>query len=636
MRLSRKIPLVLGLFLAVCCAVRAGAWKAASSPGPIGFLALDFTLCLFFLVLLLFLARRSLVLPLTALVRWAGTLGENGDPPPEDLLGRKDELGLLAGEMQRMAGELRNRTGELAHLNQAFSRDLNQGRMDRDQWVEREAYLRFLLESLPDLIAVLDRDYRIVDLNKGLGQDGIAFEVGKKCHEVFHASPDPCDCGEGGCGLQSVFLTGVSASCRHEHVLPGGRKAWVDVLLSPLRGPDGSIGHVIAAMRDVSREVDLQGRVAQAAKMEAVGTLAGGVAHEFNNILMTVMMNIEYAMAKTRENEKARESLSMSLAACHRARDLVEQLLIFSRKTDQELMVLSVMPVVKECLKMLRATLPTNVSVHEEVDARMDRVLASPTQVRELVVNLVTNAAQALEEQGGTIVVRLTDEHSPSGWAEEGESVLRLSVADDGPGMEPGLAERIFEPFFSTRGPGRGTGMGLSVVHGAVTALGGTVTMDSRPGKGTRFDVLLPLVDLPRAPEDHAALLEKGVTGTILVVDDDRSLVDTLNRALTNYGCLVVGRTRVDEALATFRETPGAFDLVIVDQVMPESSGLALAREVAAQRPDLPVVLCTGFSQEIPPQELARSGVWKVIRKPVATGQLLEIVTRLLKQARQG
>ncbi len=599
MKPQAKLLLFLAGVLLFLEAALCLAWSLFSGLGGVPFLLAALSLCFLALAVVLLLLHRSVLSPL--------------------------------------AGRVRDQDEELSRVNAALSRETAQTRADLEERKEREAYYRSLLVSMPDLIAVLDRNRTILDLNRSsFGPETDPFgQLGKTCHELFHASKTPCG-PEAGCRLDAVFATGTPESFRHEHVSPGGGKVWVDVLLSPLKNPDGNVLHVIAAMRDVTREVELKGQVARASRMEAVATLAGGIAHEFNNILMTIMMNIEYATAKSRDNPKVRESLDMSLKACHRARDLVDQVLTFSRKTDQEMEVLSVTPVVKECLKMLRATLPTSVTLHEEMAAGADRVMGSPAQIRELVVNLCTNAAQALEEKGGAIRVSLSDEHSPSAGQGEDEAVLRLVVADDGPGMEPGVLDRIFEPFFTTKGPGRGTGMGLSVVHGVVEALGGTIRVLSRHGEGTRFDVLLPMVRSPRAREPVAGLPEGGATGTILVVDDEPWLVETLKRALCDYGCEVKGRTRADEALAVFRENPWAFDLVIADQVMPESSGLALAREMAGLRPDLPVVLCTGFSQEIPAEELARSGVRRVIRKPVVTAELLETVTGLLKPVERG
>jgi len=494
---------------------------------------------------------------------------------------------------------------------------------------KNESYYRSLLKNLPSQIAVIDRNYRIVDVNNDIGGGRI---LGAKCHQVFLGREEPCPAGNDGCRLQEVFVSGSPRACRHAYIKPDGAKGWLEALFSPL-WQDGRLLHVIAAMREVTQEVALERQVVQTSKMEAVGTLAGGIAHEFNNLLMTVMMNTEYALAKGGADPKIKESLSLSLRACHRARDLVEQILTFSRKQDQELQVLSVKPVVKECVKMLRVTLPPFVEIAEHMDAEADTVLASPTQVRELVVNLCTNAAQAMQEKGGTITVSLSDEHICPPDAEE-EHHLRLVVADDGPGMDPDLVDRIFEPFFTTKGPSRGPGMGLAVVHGIVEALGGTIGVKSAPGQGTVFDILLPLVQPAPAREEKQMPAGPAATGSILVVDDETILVDTLKRALTDYGCRVVGATRIDEAMAAFEQDPDAFDLVIADQVMPESSGLSLARKLKGLRPELPVVLCTGFSQEISREELASAGVRKVLKKPVVTAQLLDVVTRLLKDAK--
>jgi PAS domain S-box-containing protein len=409
----------------------------------------------------------------------------------------------------------------------------------------------------------------------------------------------------------------------------------VEVSVSPIRNTTGAIMHYVAIERDVTHEAELETQLHQAQKMEAIGTLAGGIAHDFNNILAAIMGYAEMALYDVPEGTQGRRNLEQVLKAGYRGKDLVKQIITFSRRSEQERGPMRVSPIAKETLKLLRASLPTTIEIRQHIEARSGMVLADPTHIHQVLMNLCSNAAYAMREKGGILEIRLADvDISSDGAASHLEldpgPYVKLTVRDTGHGMDRATMERIFDPFFTTKKPGEGTGMGLAVAHGIVKSCVGAIVVDSEPGKGTVFEVFLPRIEGDFLPEtDLAAPMATG-NERILFVDDEEDLVDMAQQMLERLGYSVVATTNSLEALEVFEAEPDQFALVITDQTMPHMTGADLAKELMRIRPDIPIILCTGFSEVINAEEAKTLGIREFIMKPFATREIAEITRHVL------
>jgi signal transduction histidine kinase/ActR/RegA family two-component response regulator len=422
----------------------------------------------------------------------------------------------------------------------------------------------------------------------------------------------------------------------HQHTDALGNPRQVEIKTFPIWSESGQVESVIEVINDVTARVQLEGQLHQAQKMEAIGTLAGGIAHDFNNILSAILGFAELVMEELEPDSRLSADQAQVIAAGLRAKDLVKQILTFSRRTDQELQPLLVQFVVKEALKLLRASIPTSIKFREEIDIDCGLVMADPGQIHQVVMNLCTNAYQAMRETGGVLAVSLKSlkisesEAVGRGNLAPGDYVV-LEVSDTGCGMSKMVRERIFEPYFTTKGKGEGTGLGLSLVHGIVSGLGGVVNVYSEPGHGTTFKVYLPLIAGADPGEvEVASEVAPGGEESILVVDDEEAITHLERRILEKLGYRVTEFTASEEALQAFRAAPEGFDLVITDMTMPKLNGDELAREVLRIRPGMPIIICTGFSGLIDPEKAKAMGISEFMLKPVEKSELARAVRRVL------
>ncbi|MEN6321647.1 MAG: PAS domain S-box protein [Syntrophaceae bacterium] len=400
---------------------------------------------------------------------------------------------------------------------------------------------------------------------------------------------------------------------------------------------------ILSIFYDTTDQEKLEARLRQAQKMEAIGTLAGGIAHDFNNILGAIMGYTEMALIDHKENDRLRRYLEQVFKGGERARDLVKQILAFSRQSDQNLRPLRVIPIVKEVLKLLRASLPATITIHQDIQSDMDTVFADPTQIHQVMMNLGTNAAHAMRETKGELKVSLVTMEIRTGDTLimhhdlSPGMYIELTVSDTGHGIDPMIMEKIFDPFFTTKGPGEGTGLGLSVVYGIIKSYGGTITVESEMGKGTEFHVYLPLL-METMDEGGIETAEyiRGGNERILFVDDEEVLVQLGKEMLAGLGYDVVERTSSLEALKLFQSRPDRFDLVITDMTMPNMTGTELAKEIMSIRPGIPVMLCTGFSETVSPEKARAIGLREFIIKPLLKNQLAAVIRRVLDQKEQG
>jgi signal transduction histidine kinase len=372
----------------------------------------------------------------------------------------------------------------------------------------------------------------------------------------------------------------------------------------------------------------------QAQKMEAMGTLAGGIAHDFNNILSSILGFTELAQMRVPENHEIQSDLAQILNAGNRAKDLVQQILTFSRKTDQELKPIQMRLVVLEALKLLRASIPTTIDIQQTVVSK-SLIMGDPTQIHQVLMNLCTNAAHAMQEGNGKLSVGLSDTEIDHGFAGKHPEMkpgphIKLTVNDTGCGIPAEVLHRVFDPFFTTKTTGEGTGMGLSVVHGIVTSHRGAVTVYSEPNKGSTFTLFFPAIkEAQPIKKNNDTPIPKG-TERILFVDDESTIVELSQRTLEALGYTVFTCSDSIKALEHVRRDPRAIDLVVTDMTMPRMTGDALAREIMGIRPDLPVILCTGFSSRIDENEAIEMGIRAFVSKPILRADLARTIRKVL------
>ena len=380
----------------------------------------------------------------------------------------------------------------------------------------------------------------------------------------------------------------------------------------------------------------------QTQKMEAIGTLAGGIAHDFNNILTVILGHADLAFQDTRDGTVIRSNLEQVRIAGSRAKHLIKQILIFSRNTEQEREPMKIVPIAEEALKMLRSLMPTTVEIRKNIETDSSMIIANPTEVYQILMNLCTNAAQAMGEKGGQLEVCLSEVNIDSaivtdfGMLQHG-SYVKLTVKDTGCGIENDVMERIFEPFFTTKGVDGGTGMGLSVVHGIIESYGGLVTVKSEPGKGTTFSVFFPRIESTDTQQAETSGKVPGGEELILLVDNEKPIVDVMTQMLERLGYAVVGETSSIDALEILRAEPGKFDLVITDYAMPDMTGKQIAKEIMNFRPDIPIILCSGFSEDIDFDQAKNAGIRRFVPKPIDWKHMATTIRNLLdnRQAKE-
>lgn len=394
----------------------------------------------------------------------------------------------------------------------------------------------------------------------------------------------------------------------------------------------GNFQQTHCLLTDISESKRLEEQIRQSQKLEAVGTLAGGIAHDFNNILAIILGNAELAQLGVNDGK----TIDNILEASQRGRELVQQLLTIGHRSQTEKKRLDPEPMLDETLKLMRSTLPSTIEMQLAIEGRGKKTFVDPTQLHQVLVNLLTNAGQAMGEEGGVLGVSL----KPVALADNEAAMLeippgdylQLTVRDTGPGIAPEVRDRIFEPFFTTKKKSLGNGLGLAVIHGVVRESGGAVQVESSLGNGATFRVFLPIVETPGEAlpsTDEKATLEKG-SGRVLFVDDEPSLVEVGVQMLEALGYQAAGFVDANDALTTFQETPDAFDAVITDQVMPKLAGNALAARIMAIRPEIPIFLCTGFSERMTEESAAEAGFRGYFLKPVSMGDFSKALKKAL------
>ena len=392
-----------------------------------------------------------------------------------------------------------------------------------------------------------------------------------------------------------------------------------------------------AFARNITERKSLEAQLRQAQKMEAIGTLAGGIAHDFNNMLSAIMGFTELTQHMVSQDGAAWNNLQQVMLASRRAKDLVQQILTFSRQNDQEHRPVQVHDIVQEALQLLRASLPTTIAIDYQSMAKDDVVLANSTQLHQVLINICANAEYAMRDTGGVLAVHL-DAIDTDGPLLLDQATLppgpyiRLSIRDTGCGMEPDVLNRIFEPFYTTKPLGKGTGMGLAVAHGIIAEHHGAITVESTLGEGSTFTLYLPRTVTSHIADtgDNSAIARGHAR--LLFVDDEPAITQAFKMLLLNLGYDVTGATQSREALRLFQNDPMRFDLVIVDQTMPEMTGIELAQTLRRMRPEIPIILCTGFSHLINSEQTQVLGIDALCLKPMLGRDLAQTIQKVLAQ----
>lgn len=547
----------------------------------------------------------------------------------------KGVQGLLEKEKTILAS-LEQKQAQLVETNRRLQREMTDRRQARTLLRESEERYRAISEYSHNAICIVDERGKIIWSNQqmvALAGYSLDRQYGADSFVEFLA-PESVDF------IVTNFRTFLAGKPYEHHysfhiIRADGEKRLCEAHMMDFKDQYGK-RNLVVSMLDITERKRLESQLLQAQKMEAIGTLSGGIAHDFNNMLSGMVGYTELAMMETDEGRRQRD-LQQVLKSCERATDLVKQILSFSRKTDVEMKPVDVRHIVREAAKLIRAAIPSTIEVRQSVAPQPLIVLANPTQIHQVVMNLCTNAAHAMRAKGGVLDIGLSllevAKHSPivlPGLSPG--AYARLEVRDSGAGIEPAILDKIFDPFFTTKADSEGTGLGLSVVYGIVKGHGGTVTVHSEVGAGTAFTVFLPLIAGEEMVRESAAGEIPGGRERIFLVDDEPSLVALGEESLRRLGYDVFGFTDSVRALETFEKNPSVCDLVITDMTMPHMTGIDLSRAILKARAGMPVIVCTGHSDLIDEGSAKAEGIRELIIKPIHYKELAKVVRRLLDE----
>ena len=524
-------------------------------------------------------------------------------------------------------------------VGQVFANAL-ENKKTRQALQQSEERLRIVFETFPDPVTIIQaEDGRCIDVNSAFTRvTGWTYDevVGKTAADldIWHDPP-----------AREKMIADITEHGKVENLeaqfrLKDGRliTALMSATLIILRNRP----HILTITRDISElkaaqqeREQLRTRLIQAQKMEAIGTLAGGIAHDFNNILGAIIGYAEMALYDTQKDSMEHYNTEQVLKAGHRAKDLVKQILAFSRKSEQDKKIIFLTPIIKEVLKLLRVSLPTTIEIRQNIEPNLDAIFADPTQIHQVMMNLCTNSAHAMGDKGGILEINLHNSNLDTKAAARYPELnpgpyVKLSVSDTGCGIDFATLQRIFDPYFTTKEQDKGTGMGLAVVHGIVKGHGGSIHVESAVAEGTRFDILFPVVKRQAISETEELKALPTGNETILCVDDEQSLIELGKNMLKKLGYRVEARTLPVEAIELFKAAPDTFDLVISDMTMPAMTGVSLAKKLMQIRPQIPVIICTGYSEQIDESRAKELGIRGFLMKPFTIRELSKTVRKVL------
>lgn len=545
----------------------------------------------------------------------------------------------FAQAFNKVLFKVRQRTGDLKNANENLQKQIEVSRQMADALQVSEAQLRSLQDNIPIGLFRRSVDGHLLFANpKMVSIFGYASqeEMSKVPIRQSYYDPEQYD------HLMDQFeVLGTTQRFELCYKRKDGTPVWGAVHLKRSKDLKSGQEYIDGAFIDITdrKKIEddkrtLEAQLRQAHKMEALGTLAGGIAHDFNNILFAIIGYCELALEDAIKDTSQKENLQQAITGAQRAAELVGQILTFSRQSGIEKHPLNLTAIVKESLKLLRATLPKSIDIKTQLNGQQT-VLADPTQMHQIIVNLCTNAFHAMRDKGGVLTIGLTKIEVGSGKGHCVEGLdpgpyAWLRVEDTGHGMSTETLERIFDPYYTTKAQGDGTGMGLSVVQGIVKGLKGTIRVNSAVGKGSQFNIYLPALDEMEfdSHTDTASIV--GGREHILFVDDELLLTNMVSQMLTNMGYHVTACNKPADALKLFLHGPEQFDLIISDVTMPEMGGDDMVQEMMKIRPDLPVLLCTGYSESITEKIASNIGVRALMHKPLVRHELSSTIRNVL------
>jgi len=536
---------------------------------------------------------------------------------------------------ERLENQVLERTEALRKANTQLKEEVRARLLNEEALRENEENYRLHFENISDAIYTINSNLKIEMVSPSavniLGVSAKSL-IGKSILKAKILAPEYQE--KAISEIKQVLGGKRILASEYEFIFEGRRRLFGEISSSPLIKNNEIIG-VISVMRDITERKMVEEELRQAHKMEAIGTLAGGIAHEFNNILGIILGNAELAVDDVPDWNPARESLKEICTACLRAKEVVRQILSFARKTMTAMKPLEINTIVKESLKLMRASIPTMIDIHQNIPSKSLMILGDPTEIHQIVINLCTNAAHAMKMAQGILEVDISEVSLDKDEADRHEELVpgdfvKLTVKDSGEGIAPDVLEKVFEPYFTTKEFGAGSGMGLAVVYGLVKKCKGAIHIKSTVGEGTTVEILFPKIEEEAPP---AEIVEGELpTGNekILLVDDDPSIVTMIRQMLERLGYTVSGMTDSVAALERFQSTPDDFDLLITDMAMPNMSGDQLAAELIKARKDFPILLCTGHSDTIDEKRAKQLGIRGFAMKPLDKGKLARAVRAVL------
>ncbi len=554
-----------------------------------------------------------------------------------DISARKEterELEQYRDSLEKIVGE---RTSELTQANARLQQTITSQELAEEHLSQEKNTLEAVFSAMSDGLSMHDRDFNILFQNAVLTKR-YGNCTGQLCYAAYHGRETPCE----NCGLLGCIKDGATHWFKMNETT-GQENLFFELGVSPVRDGKGAIIAAVEVIRDITDQKRLADQLLQAQKMEAIGTLAGGIAHDFNNILTAILGYAELSKFEVDPNSDLSRNLAEIISASRRAGDLIRQILTFSRRAEFKKQPLQIHPVVKEALKLIRGTIPSTIDIRQEIAGDCGTILADITQIHQVIMNLCTNAYHAMRQQGGILIVRLQNTVINKGETSEPPTGLapgnyvRLTVSDTGHGMDESTLDRVFDPYFTTKKQGEGTGLGLATVHGIVENHGGAISVKSALNEGTIFDIYFPQVETAFS----AAITGWSETGStsfaarILLVDDEEMLIRLGKSILKKLGHTVTAFSNSQDALDCFRKDPLAFDLLLTDQMMPGLTGLELAKQCLALRPDLPVILATGYSEATSKEQALAQGIRAILWKPVTINTMAETIQQALGEKGQ-
>jgi len=535
----------------------------------------------------------------------------------------------------RLAVHTHDEVGQLADAFNKMSTKLEIGISELERSEER---YRLHFENVSDVIVSYTTDMQVLDVSPSverfLGYTADEL-IGRRFQDLnIFAEQSMHEAQE---KLNKLLQGDEIFPAEYEFITKDGVRKYGEVSTTPLR-EGGNVTKLLSIVRDTTDRKDIEERLLQSQKLEAIGTLSGGIAHDFNNILAIILGHTELAMDLISKKHTAYAKLEQILRASLKARDLIRQILSFSRKTASKKKALHLGALTKETLTLLRSTIPATIEIKQETDCASDIIMADATQIHQMILNLCTNAEQEMHETGGILTVSLTNVDLTEDDILQYQDLkpgthTKLTVKDTGRGIDADIMNRIFEPFFTTKQKGnvKGTGLGLATVHGIIKQHKGDIHVESRPGAGASFQVYLPVVKAHK-PEDTPLPSTPHPTGSerILVVDDEQQLAEMVQQVLEHLGYTVEIALDGEEALELFRRQAHAFDLVITDQTMPYMTGDVLIQKLRTVRNDIPVILCTGHSDLITEKKIQEQGINRFVMKPYKIHTIAKIIREIL------